>query len=68
MALLASTDVNLKRNKTVMYRNAAGKTQNAVIRAVTSTTLTLWLPSEHREITTVAKATTAEGSGWHLRH
>lgn len=68
MPLLASTAINLKRNRVVKYTNAQGKTQNAIVRAITSTTLTLWLPSEHRQITTVAKASTHKGVGWHLRH
>jgi hypothetical protein len=67
MPLQPASTINLKRNKVVRWINSFGKSQNAVVRAVTGTTLTLWLPSEHRQITTATVATTPEGAGWHHR-
>lgn len=67
MPLQPSTKINLRRNKFVMYRNAAGKSQVAKVVAVTGATLTLDLIHEMRTITTVAVATNSEGSGWHYR-
>jgi hypothetical protein len=67
MPLGATSTINTKRTRTVLYRSAAGKTYNAVIRAITGATLTLWIPSTRQLLTTVAKATTAEGTGFHHR-
>lgn len=57
----------MKRNRVVRWVNALGKSQNAVVRSVTGATLTLWLPSERRTVTTVAKASTLKGAGFHHR-
>jgi hypothetical protein len=69
MALLAASTINLKRNRIVRWVGVTGRTQSAVIRAVTGagTTLTLWLPGERRTITGVTKATTHRGPGFHYR-
>ena len=69
MPLQPTTAMNVarKRDRTVKYINSLGKSQNAIVRAITSSTVTLYLPHEHRQITTVAKATSHRGPGFHRR-
>ncbi len=67
MPLQATSVLNLRRNKVVRYINARGQSRNAVIRAITGATLTLWIPSERRTVTTAPKPTTVRGVGFHHR-
>jgi hypothetical protein len=67
MPLQPASQLNLKRNRVVTYVNSAGKSQNALVRAVTGATLTLYLVHEKRQVTTTPKATAHRGPGWHYR-
>lgn len=67
MPLKASSEINLKRTNTVRIVTSAGKRYDAIIRAVTGATLTVYIPAEKRELTTVPKATTRNGVGFHYR-
>lgn len=69
MSLQAASTINLTRNRVVKYIDANGKSYNAQVRAITGagTTLTLWVPSLHIQLTGVAKATVSDGAGFHYR-
>lgn len=69
MGLQAASTLNLLRNKTVKYIDAQGKSYNATVRAITGggTTLTLWVPSLHIQLTGVAKASGPDATGFHYR-
>jgi hypothetical protein len=68
MSLRASSEINLKRTRMVRVVTSAGKRYDGVIRAITGATLTIWIPAEDRTLTTVAKATTRNGVGFHYRN
>jgi hypothetical protein len=67
MPLKATSEINLKRTRTIRVVTSAGKRYDGVIRAVTGATLTIYIPAEKRVLTTVAKATTRNGVGFHYR-
>ncbi len=67
MPLKATSEINRTRIRTVRVVTSAGKRYDGIVRAVTGATLTVYIPSEKRVLTTVPKATTRNGVGFHYR-